>query len=105
MSALSVLRRSGARAHHGDERLWRVWWCLGIPIAWITSALVIAAEDVRSLGAWAWGWGDLCDVARLLVYLVWLRLAWRCSHNVESAAWTPLARGALAAGLFASAMF
>jgi hypothetical protein len=36
---------------------------------------------------------------------VWARLAWRCSHNVRSAAWTPLARGALAAGLVASVMF
>jgi hypothetical protein len=100
-----ALRGSSTRAFQGEERLWKVWWCAGIPVAWLTSALVILAEHVRNLGPWAWGWGDACDVARLLVYLAWFRLAWRCSGNVHSVAWTPLARGALAAGLVASAMF
>jgi hypothetical protein len=93
------------RASRGHERLWKVWWYAGIPLAWITSALVVASEDLRDLGTWAWGLGDAFDVARLLLYLAWARLAWRCSHNVQSAAWTPLARGALAAGLVASVMF
>ena len=93
------------RALQGEERLWKVWWLAGIPVAWATSALVLAAEDLRSLGPWAWGWGDALDAARLLVYLAWFRLAWRCSRNVQGAAWTPRARAALAAGLFASAMF
>jgi hypothetical protein len=101
----SVLGRSVSRAFQGEERLWKVWWCAGIPLAWITSALVLAADDLRGLGQWAWGWGDACDAARLLVYLAWFRLAWRCSGNVRSAAWTPLARGALSAGLILSAMF
>ncbi len=93
------------RASRGDERLWKVWWCAGIPVGWATGALVLAAEDLRGLGTWAWGWGDACDALRLLVYLAWFRLAWRCAHNVHSAAWTPLARGALSAGLVLSAMF
>lgn len=105
MSVLSAMRRAGSRASRGDEKLWKVWWLAGILLAWITSALMIAAEHLRSLGAWAWGWGDLCDVARLLVYLAWFRLAWRCSGNVQSVVWTQLARGALAAGLVVSAMF
>jgi len=100
--ALKVLL---SRAFRGEERLWKVWWGGGIPAALITAALAVAAERVRGLGAWAWGWGDACDAARLLVYLAWLVPAWRCSKNVEHAAWTPLARVALAAGLVASAMF
>jgi hypothetical protein len=94
-----------SRAFRGEEELWKVWWGGGIPLALITAAMMIAAERVRGLGASDWGWGDAVDVARLLVYLVWLVPAWRCSRNVQSAAWTPLARGALAAGLVASAMF
>jgi len=100
-----TLKLFASRAFHGEERLWKVWWCAGIPVAWAYSALAFAAEDLRDLGTWAWGWGDACDAARLLVYLAWFRLAWRCSRNVQATAWTPLARGALAAGLVATAMF
>jgi hypothetical protein len=105
MSVFSATRRSGSRAFRGEERLWRVWWLAGIPIALVTGALVIAAERLRGLGAWAWGWGDACDAARLLVYLAWFMLAWRCSKNVQKPVWTPLARVALLAGLVLSVMF
>jgi hypothetical protein len=101
----SAIRRSGSRALRGEEKLWRVWWLGGIPVGCITAVLVLAAERIRASGAWAWGWGDACDVARFLVYLAWFGLAWRCSRNVQSAAWTPLARGALLAGLVLSAFF
>jgi hypothetical protein len=65
--------------------------------------LVAMAEHLRYSGTP--GWGDALDVSRFLLYLVWFRLAWRCSRNVEHAVWTPLARGALAAGLVLSAFF
>ena len=104
-SFFSAIRRSGSRAFRGEEKLWKVWWLSGIPVALITGALWLAADRLRDLGTWAWGWGDACDVARLLVYLGWFHIAWRCSRNVQSASWTPLARGALLAGLVLSAMF
>lgn len=104
-SALSAVRRSASLAFQGEEKLWKVWWLAGIPVAWITSALVIGAERVRDLGTWAWGWGDACDAARLLVYLAWFMLAWRCSKNVQGRVWTPLARVALLSGLVVSVMF
>jgi len=105
MSVFSAIRRSGSRAFRGEERLWRVWWLAGIPVGCVTGALVLAAEHLRASGAWAWGWGDACDVARFLVYLAWFTLAWRCSRNVQRTAWTPLVRGALLAGLVLSAIF
>jgi hypothetical protein len=101
----SALWRSVSRTLRGEERLWKVWWYAGIPVALITGALVIVAERLRASGASAWGWGDLCDASRFLLYLAWFIPAWRCSKNVERAAWTPLARGALAAGLVLSAIF
>jgi len=105
MSVFSAGRRSASRAFRGEEKLWKVWWFAGIPVACISGVLVLAAERLRASGAWAWGWGDACDVARFLVYLAWFGLAWRCSRNVQRTAWTPLARGALLAGLVFSAMF
>ena len=104
-SFLSAPRRSVSRALRGEERLWIVWWGGGIPVALITGALIVAAERVRGLGPWAWGWGDACDAARLVVYVAWFLPAWRCSKNVRSAAWTPLARVALLSGLVLSVMF
>jgi hypothetical protein len=104
-SGLSAVRRSVSLAFRGEEKLWKVWWLAGIPLACMTGALVIAAERVRGLGTWAWGWGDACDAMRLLVYLVWFMLAWRCSKNVQIPVWTPLARVVLLSGLLASVMF
>jgi len=65
--------------------------------------LVLLAEKARYAGHESWG--DLVDVARFLLYFVWLRLAWRSSHNVDWPLWTPLARVALSVGLILSAMF
>jgi hypothetical protein len=104
---ISVIATSGrrflSRATGGEEQLWRVWWLAGIPVAWLTTGLVLLAESLRSTGFD--GWGDALDVARLLLYFAWFRLAWRCSRNVERRAWTRLAQGALAAGLVLSVMF
>jgi hypothetical protein len=65
--------------------------------------LVLLAEKARYAGHESWG--DLLDVARFLLYFVWLRLAWRSSRNVDWPLWTPLTRAALSVGLILSAMF
>jgi len=85
----------------GSE-LWKVWWLWGIPVAWITSALVLAAEEVRIAGFP--GTGNLLDIARLAVYWYWCRLAWRCSGNVGNAVWTFLSKGTLATGLLVTVL-
>jgi len=99
------VKLSLSRAFRGEEKLWKVWWGGGVLVALISAALTIAAEQVRGLGPWAWGWGDACDAARLVVYVAWLLPAWRCSRNVRRVVWTPLARLALLAGLVLSVMF
>lgn len=85
------------------ERLWKIWWLWGIPLGWAASGMLIYAEFLRVSGAV--GWADLVDVCRLLAYFSWARLAWRCSHNVEDARWTPMARFALGAGMVSMVMF
>jgi hypothetical protein len=83
-----------------DEKLWKVWWKWGVPVAWITSALVIAAEESR-LAALP-SLGDLLDILRIAVYWFWCRLAWRCSASATHRAWEILSKGALAAGFVAT---
>ena len=73
----SSIHWSDLTAKAGTQPLWKVWWLWGIPL----------------------------DVARLLVYFSWARLAWRCSRNVEDRRWTPVARFALGAGFVSMAMF
>ena len=101
---MQFLRRIDRRdVHAGTERLWKVWWLWGIPVAWTTSVMIILAEFIRTAGYW--GYGDMIDVARLLVYCSWARLAWRCSHNVSDRRWTRVSRIALGAGFVSMAMF
>ena len=83
-------------AHAGVEKLWKIWWLWGIPVAWITSGVIVLAEIAFAAG-YA-GCGDLLDVVRLLVYFAWARLAWRCSHNVADRRWTVASRVVLGAG-------
>jgi hypothetical protein len=84
------------------DELWKVWWLWGIPLAWLTTALVLGAEQLR-LAGWPVG-GDFLDVVRLAVYWFWCRLAWQCAGNVGNPLWTPLSRAALAAGLVATVL-
>jgi hypothetical protein len=85
-----------------EEKLWKVWWLWGVPVAWLTSTLLLAAEELR-IGGWH-STGNLLDVARLAVYWYWCRLAWRCSGNVGNPLWTLASKAALAMGLVATAL-
>jgi hypothetical protein len=85
-----------------SEKLWRVWWLWGMPVAWTASALVLAAEYSR--GAGQHDWGNAFDVARLGLYWWWMRIAWACSANVQNPLWSPLSRAALLLGLTANAL-
>jgi hypothetical protein len=84
------------------ERLWKIWWLWGIPVAWATSLLIVGAELARLAGYH--DSGNLLDVVRLAVYWFWFRLAWQCSRNVDRTAWTPVARTALVLGLIGHAL-
>jgi hypothetical protein len=85
-----------------SERLWRVWWLWGMPVAWATGALVVFAELLR-VESYS-GWGDFLDLLRLLLYWWWLLMAWKRADNVEQRFWTPIAKTALVAGLLVSVL-
>lgn len=85
------------RSRDGRERLWKIWWLCGIPVAWLTSALLIAGEALRVAGHS--NTADCLDVSRILIYALWARLAWQCAHNVGAKIWLPVSRCALSAGL------
>jgi hypothetical protein len=82
-----------------DERLSRAWWI--VPAVWAVAVLVLLAESARSAddqGMW-----DLLSAIQFLVYLAWLRLAWRASRSIVDP-WRLIAQAALVAGLALSAM-
>jgi hypothetical protein len=85
-----------------SEKLWRVWWLWGIPVAWATSALAVGAEYARLSGHY---WlGDAMDIGRLAIYWWWMRIAWSCAGNVTNPIWSPLSRAVLVLGLTANAL-
>lgn len=90
------------RALLGTERLWKVWWILGIPFASAAVALLIAAEVLRQAGTRALA--DGLDLMRLALFWFWLRLAWKSAPNVRHAWWTGVVRVALVAGLALTAL-
>src|SRR2546423_4641043 len=63
----------GARTMADNERLWRIWWLWGIPVAWATAALIVLAESLRNDGFPRWV--DFLDVLRLPLYWWWLQRA------------------------------
>ena len=82
-----------------DERLSRVWWI--VPAIWAVAVLVLLVESARSAddhGMW-----ELLSAIQFLVYLAWLRLAWRASRSIVDP-WRLIAQVALVAGLALSAM-
>ena len=85
-----------------DTKLWKAWWLGGALVAALTAGLIWATE--RAYGGGYETLGDLASVARILLYLVWLHVVWRCSRNTGRPVWTYAARALLLAGLVASAV-
>jgi len=71
-------------------------------LAVATAGLIWATE--RAYDAGHTTLGSLAEVIRILSYLVWCRVVWRSSRNVERALWIYVARCLLVLGLVASAL-
>ena len=90
------------RAHDGKEKLWKIWWQWGIPLAVLANGLTLIAEMVREAGHPAVG--DAIDIVKLLLFLAWCRLAWRCAKNTDRPIWSKLARLAVLLGFGVAAV-
>ena len=90
------------RAMSGEERLWKVWWLWGVPVAALATALTLSAEFLRMDGLHSWG--EFLDAVKLLVYAAWLTAAWRCAEKAERPAVRIAARLAVAAGVLTAAL-
>jgi hypothetical protein len=91
-----------SRAMSGEERLWKIWWLGGIPVALLATLLTLAAELLRVEGHHSWG--EFIDVVKLLVYAAWFTAAWRCAEKAERPLARTAGRIAVAAGVLAAAL-
>ena len=90
------------RALAGEERLWKIWWLGGIPVALSATALTLAAEFARVDGYHRSG--DFVDLLKLLVYAAWLTAAWRSAENTTHFPSRLAGRLAVAAGVLTAAL-
>ena len=58
------------------------FWFWSVPLAWITSALVLLAEEARVAGLG--GWGNVLDFVKFTVFLFWFILARQSLLGIRS---------------------
>jgi hypothetical protein len=92
-AAVDMLRR----ALSGEERLWKVWWLIGVPL-WLTGNILAACvlnieiadpDRIRSLALILFG------LVAGALWIAWNIAAWRCAPNVGHSAWRSVARACL----------
>ena len=86
----------------GEERLWKIWWLGGIPVAILATLLTLGAEFLRADGFHRSG--DFVDLIKLLVYAAWLTAAWRSAENTTHFPSRLAGRLAVAAGVVTAAL-
>jgi hypothetical protein len=87
------------KAWRGQERLWKVFWLLGVPLnaAWWTLYADVwtsglAPEPFLRVNLWFWPVLEGLLAAFAALYLAWCMLAWRCAANADNRLWTLAAR-------------
>lgn len=78
----------------GQERLWKVWWGLGIPLICITFLINAYLAYVLQVPPGS-PVALVVGVVRFAVFAAWYRAAWLCARHVNHRIWTVLARGGL----------
>jgi hypothetical protein len=94
------------KAWRGQERFWKVWWLLGVPlnVAWWTFYIDLwtkglAPEPFLLLIVWFWPVLKGLLAGYAVLYLAWCTAAWRCAGNVDHRLWTVVARVLIGVGL------
>ena len=82
------------KALRGEARLWKAWWLAGLPVVALAYGLGVAAESFRHDEAHFTG--AMIDTLKFLLCLFWLRVAWRCSDNVDHRIWSHIGRWTMA---------
>jgi hypothetical protein len=90
----------------GEERLWKVFWLLGVPlnVAWWTFYVDLwsrglAPESFLLVSIWFWPVLLIALAVYAALYFAWCTVAWRCAGNVEHRVWTVVARLLVGVGL------
>jgi hypothetical protein len=90
-----------SRAWRGQERLWKIWWLVGVPLRIIGPILVAFIAD--EFGAGSPFVVLIASLVLLVAYLAWCVMAWRNALNVENMIWASVARVIIVLGLLFTA--
>lgn len=75
------------KAWRGEERLWKVWWLIGLPVRFVEQYLSRRVHTFDPTPA------EMAVIALFVVIgIVWAYCAWRCSPNVSHPFWKFVAR-------------
>jgi hypothetical protein len=79
------------KAWRGEERFWKVWWLLGVPLQalWWTVWFDLwksglAPEHFVLIAVWFWPGALAVLTAFGALFLTWCMAAWRCAGNVDN---------------------
>ncbi|NTX29799.1 hypothetical protein HT746_22195 [Burkholderia pyrrocinia] len=85
------MKNTFKNAWHGEERLWKVWWLIGVPLNLLFIPLLVLIMGPA--------YPAPLRLAAFIIYIVpfcaWMRCAWMCAPNVEKHIWTILARAVI----------
>lgn len=78
-------------AWRGTERLWKVWWLIGVPLGLLFISLLVLVQGP----AYPVALRIVAFVAYIVPFCAWMRCAWMCAPNVENRIWTTVARAVI----------
>ncbi len=78
-------------AWRGEERLWKVWWLIGVPLGLLLIPLLVLIVGPSYPVPLRFA----AFVMYVAPFCAWIRCAWMCAPNVENRIWTIVARAVI----------